>query len=252
MSRTEDNLHHPRVALVTGAARRIGESIADNLHAAGIDVAIHCRNSRAEAQSVAERLNSRRDDSAAIFCCDLVESGAAAGLVDAVIEWRGRLDILVNNASSFYPTPLGTISEDNWNDLLGSNLKAPLFLSQAAMQPLREANGNIINIVDIHAKKPLRDHSVYCAAKAGLIMLTRSLARELAPEVRVNGVAPGAIAWPEHGMSQTVKDHILGEIPLGHAGNPTDIAAMVRFLALDATYVTGEIIAVDGGRSVGW
>ena len=252
MSRAEDNLSSPRVALVTGAARRIGEAIAGSFHDAGLDVAIHCRSSQTEAQAVADRLNVRRDDSAAVFCGDLADSGAPAALLESVVGWRGRLDVLVNNASTFYPTPLGTISEDDWHDLLGSNLKAPLFLSQAATQALREANGNIVNIVDIHAKKPLRDHSVYCAAKAGLIMLTRSLAKELAPEVRVNGVAPGAIAWPEQGMSQAVKEHILGEIPLGRSGNPHDIATMVRFLALEATYVTGEIVAVDGGRSVGW
>lgn len=252
MSRNEDYPPRPGVALVTGAARRIGQAISETLHAAGLDVAIHCRNSRHEANAVADRLNQRRGDSAKVFCCDLTETGKPAELADSVAGWHGRLDVLVNNASSFYPTPLGRISEDNWNDLLGSNLKAPLFLSQAAVPALRSTEGSIVNIVDIHAKKPLRDHAVYCAAKAGLIMLTRSLAKDLAPEIRVNGVAPGAIAWPESGMSQSVKDHILGEIPLGRSGDPADIATTVRFLALEATYITGEIISVDGGRSVGW
>ena len=222
------------------------------MHAAGLDVAIHCRTSQSEARAVAERLNARRENSARVFCCDLVEPDRPAGLADSVLDWRGRLDVLVNNASSFFPTPVGRITEDDWNNLLGSNLKAPLFLAQAAMPALQVTKGNIVNIVDIHAKKPLRDHAVYCAAKAGLIMLTRSLAKELAPDIRVNAVAPGAIAWPAHGMSQKIKDHILREIPLGRSGDPGDIATTVRFLALEATYVSGEIIAVDGGRSAGW
>jgi pteridine reductase len=158
----------------------------------------------------------------------------------------------VNNASTFYPTPLGEIDEKSWKDLVGSNLKAPLFLSQAAAPHLLDAHGGIVNIVDIHAKRPLRDHHVYGAAKAGLAMLTRSLARDLAPHVRVNGVSPGAIAWPEDGMTEDVKKKILDQVPLGRTGDPTDIANAVLFLLRDATYSTGQIIAIDGGRSVGW
>jgi pteridine reductase len=173
-------------------------------------------------------------------------------MVQQVLERTGRLDVLVNNASNFYPTRLGSITEEHWHDLIDSNLKAPLFLSQAALTPLREARGSIINIVDVHARRPLRDHPVYGAAKAGLAMLTRSLAKDLGPEIRVNGVAPGAILWPESGMSEELRRSIIRQTALKRAGEPEDIAAAVLFLVRDAPYVTGEIIAVDGGRSVGW
>ncbi|HEU4616730.1 MAG TPA: SDR family oxidoreductase, partial [Gammaproteobacteria bacterium] len=163
-----------------------------------------------------------------------------------------RLDVLVNNASSFYPTPLESISDEQWHDLIDSNLKAPLFLSQAALPHLKQARGVIINIVDIHARRPLRNYVVYGAAKAGLAMLTRSLAKDLAPEIRVNGVAPGAILWPEAGMSEKTQQHIVREIPLKRTGEPEDIASAVLYLVRDATYVTGQILAVDGGRSIGW
>lgn len=241
-----------RIALVTGAARRIGAAIAETLHEHGAKVAIHYRGSQAEAEALSATLNSRRADSARIFECDLADVGAPAALVGDVVGWAGGLDILVNNASSFYPTPLGSITEEQWTDLVDSNLKAPLFLSQAAIPQLRANNGVIVNIIDIHAIKPLKDHAVYGAAKAGLAMLTRSMARELAPDIRVNGVAPGAIMWPERGMTDEIKEKILGEIPLGRAGEPSDIANAVLFLVRDATYTTGQIIAIDGGRSVGW
>jgi pteridine reductase len=169
-----------------------------------------------------------------------------------VIAWRGKLDILVNNASSFYPTPPGEITEEQWDDLIGTNLKAPLFLSQALLPALRETHGVIINIVDVHSQRPLRNHTVYGPAKAGLAMLTRSLAKDLAPEIRVNGVSPGAILWPESDMSDDAKDAIVEQIPLGRAGTPEDIASAVLFLASEASYVTGQIIAIDGGRSIGW
>jgi pteridine reductase len=240
------------VALVTGAARRIGAAIARALHGSGMRVAIHCRNSTREARELQQQLNAARPGTAEVFASDLVEAGNPEALIAAVHGWAGRLDVLVNNASTFYPTPLGEISEANWTDLVGSNLKAPMFLAQAARQLLASSRGSIINIVDIHAKKPLRHHHVYGAAKAGLIMLTLSLARDMAPEVRVNGIAPGAIAWPESGMTQSVKEHILSEIPLGRAGEPSDIARTVLFLAHEAPYVTGQILAVDGGRSIGW
>ncbi len=240
------------VALITGAARRIGAAIARTLHAQGADVAIHYRGSDDAANAVAKELNAKRADSAATFAADLTDLESLNGLVDAVRTWRNRLDILVNNASSFYPTPVGMITEDQWDDLIGTNLKAPLFLSQAALPALREAGGVIINIVDVHARRPLKNHTVYGPAKAGLAMLTRSLAKDLAPEVRVNGVSPGAILWPENGMSDTTKDAILEQVPLGRPGTPEDVASAVLFLAKDASYVTGQIIAIDGGRSIGW
>ena len=241
-----------RVALVTGAARRIGAATATTLHDNGMNVAIHYRGSAAEANALCDRLSSRRPDSAACFQADLLEPGAPTHLVAQVIEWGGGLDVLVNNASTFYPTPLGTIGEDAWQDLVGSNLKAPLFLSQAAAPALVESGGNIVNIVDIHARRPLRDHHVYGAAKSGLVMLTKSLAKDLAPDVRVNGVSPGAIMWPETGLSDNAQQAILEQVPLARAGKPEDIAGCVLYLLRDAPYVTGQIIAVDGGRSIGW
>jgi pteridine reductase len=240
------------VALITGAARRIGAAIARTLHAQGADVAIHYRGSAEEAADLTDELNSQRADSATSYAADLTDMAGLNTLVEDVVAWRSRLDILVNNASSFYPTPVGEITEDQWDDLIGTNLKAPLFLSQAAVPSLREARGVIINIVDVHSQRPLRDHTVYGPSKAGLAMLTRSLAKDLAPEVRVNGVSPGAILWPENGMSGATKDAILEQVPLGRPGTPDDVANAVLFLAKDADYVTGQIIAIDGGRSIGW
>ncbi|MDX1481776.1 MAG: pteridine reductase [Woeseiaceae bacterium] len=241
-----------RTALVTGSARRIGAAIARSLHAAGAKVAIHYRSSESDAAALRDDLNRRRADSAATFRADLADEDRIPALVDAVVAWGNSLDVLVNNASSFYPTPLGSITEKEWNDLVGSNFRAPLFLSQAAHPHLRDGGGSIVNIVDIHARRPLRDHAVYGSAKAALVMLTRSLAKDLAPEVRVNGVAPGAILWPEDGMSDDARASILRQIPLGRTGDPADIANCVLWLVRDATYVTGQIIAVDGGRSIGW
>jgi len=241
-----------RVALITGAARRIGASIARTLHAQGADVAIHYRESGEAANAVAADLNAIRADSAETFAADLTDLASLNTLVDDVRAWRSRLDILVNNASSFYPTPVGEITEDQWDDLIGTNLKAPLFLSQAALPALRKARGVIINIVDVHSQRPLRNHTVYGPAKAGLAMLTRSLAKDLAPEVRVNGVSPGAILWPENGMSGATRDAILEQVPLERPGTPDDVANAVLFLAKDADYVTGQIIVIDGGRSIGW
>jgi pteridine reductase len=239
-------------ALVTGASRRIGAAIARRLHAAGMRVAIHYRGSQGDALKLCSELNALRADSAAVFQADLIAAATPAELVGSVIDWSGSLAVLVNNASTFYPTPLGEIDEANWTDLVGSNLKAPLFLAQAAAPHLRSANGCIVNIIDIHARRPLKDHHVYGAAKAGLVMLTRSLARALAPEVRVNGVAPGAIAWPEDGMTDEIKEIILEQVPLGRSGDPADIANAVLFLVCEASYSTGQVIAIDGGRSVGW
>jgi len=241
-----------KVALVTGAAKRIGAEICETLHAEGANVVIHYRSSADEATKLAARLNSVRSNSAFTFGADLIKSENCVKLIRDVVKQSGRLDVLVNNASSFYPTPLGNITEDSWLDLMGSNLKAPLFLSQAAAPQLRKTQGNIVNIVDIHARRPLRDHHVYGAAKAGLAMLTQSLAKDLAPEVRVNGVAPGAIAWPESGLPETAKKSILEQIPLDRTGEPADIANAVLFLVRDADFVTGQIVPIDGGRSIGW
>ncbi len=244
--------HQAPVALVTGAARRVGAEIARTLHAAGSTVALHYRSASAEAQALADALNSERPGSAWTVRADLARDGEPEALVEAVLARHGRLDALVNNASSFFATPLGRIGLDAWNDLIGSNLKGPLFLSQAAAPALRAARGAIVNIVDIHADRPLRGYPLYSVAKAGLAGLTRALALELAPEVRVNGVAPGVIEWPEDPgqFPPAERAAILAATPLGRRGDASDIARTVRFLILDAPYVTGQIIAVDGGRSV--
>jgi pteridine reductase len=239
-------------ALVTGGAKRIGAAIVGALHDAGANVVVHYFTSAAPADALAAELNERRADSAFTVGADLRRIEALEALVGETVGRGGRLDVLVNNASTFYPTKLGAVTEEEWHDLIDSNLKAPLFLSQAALPHLRAARGAIVNIVDIHSQRPLRHHPVYGPAKAGLAMLTRSLAKDLAPDVRVNGVSPGAILWPESGMPEKIQASILREIPLGRAGDPSDIANTVLFLVRDAPYVTGQIIAVDGGRSIGW
>lgn len=239
-------------ALITGAGKRVGAAIARALHGAGAGVAIHYRSSGAPAESLARELNSLRPGSAITVAGDLLDTAAVPGIVAAMVAKTGRLDILVNNASSFYPTPLGTLTADQWDDLMGTNLKAPLFLAQAALPRLRESRGVIINLIDIHAIRPLKDHPVYGAAKAGLSFVTKALARDLAPDIRVNGVAPGAVLWPEEGASEKLKEVVLRQVPLKRAGEPEDIAACVLFLVRDAPYITGQVIAVDGGRSAGW
>jgi len=242
-----------RWALVTGAAKRIGAVIARTLHAAGANVAIHYNRSAAEADELAAELLRARPKSAFTIGADLSDIPAVERMAAQVLERTdAQLDVLVNNASNFYPTPIGTITLEQWDDLFGSNLKAPLFLSQALVPALRAARGVIVNIVDVHAQRPLRDHPVYGPAKAGLAMLTRSLAKDLGPDVRVNGVSPGAILWPDEGMSDGLRAAIIKQTALKRAGTPEDIAAAVLFLVRDAPYVTGQIIAVDGGRSVGW
>ncbi len=241
-----------KVILVTGAARRIGAAIVTCLHENGARVAIHYGSSTDDAKQLAAGLNRVRENSAMTIQADLQVIAALPGLINSVVSWGGHLDGLVNNASRFYATPVGSITEEHWDELLGSNLKAPLFLSQAAAPQLRKNGGAIINIVDIHSQRPLRDHAVYGPAKAGLAMLTRSLAKDLAPDVRVNGVSPGAILWPEDGMTESVQQSILQQVPLQRAGDAQDIAACVLYLLRDAVYVTGQVIAVDGGRSIGW
>jgi pteridine reductase len=239
-----------KVALVTGAARRVGAAIARELHAAGAAVVLHYRGSDAEAAQLETELNAVRPASALRVKLDLLAPGAEAALVDAALARFQRIDCLVNNASTFYPTALGAIDARQWDELVGANLRAPLFLAQAAAPALRAARGAIVNIVDIHAERPLKGYPVYSIAKAGLAGLTRSLAIELAPEVRVNGVAPGAIAWPEDGQFDPAeRARILATTPLARIGSPDEIARAVRFLA-GAAFVSGQILAIDGGRSV--
>lgn len=236
------------VALVTGAARRVGAEIARELHRAGMSVAVHCRHSRDEAERLCETFEIARPGSALVVAADLVEPGAAAAVVGAVGARWGRLDALVNNASSFYPTPVGKVTDAEWRDLVGSNLAAPFFLAQAASSLLRSARGSIVNLADVHGHRPLARHPVYSAAKAGLLMLTRALALELGPEVRVNSISPGVVLWPEG--EPAAKPWIIEHTALERAGEPHDVARAVLFLVRDAPYVTGQDLAVDGGRLV--
>ncbi len=238
------------VALVTGAGRRIGAAIATALHGRGCEVLLHYRGSEPETAALAASLNDQRPGSAHTVQGDLSAPDGPERIAAQARKFATRLDVLVNNASRFYPTPVGDVSGDTWKDLMGSNLRGPFFLSQALLPELRESRGAIVNIVDIHAERPMRGHAVYCMAKAGLVMMTRSLARELGPEIRVNAVAPGAILWPEDEPSEEVKESILGRTALQRLGAPADIAGAVAYLALDAPYVTGQVLAVDGGRSL--
>jgi pteridine reductase len=239
-----------RLALITGGARRVGAAIVREMHAAGACVLIHYHGSDVAARALMEDLNRARPGSAAVHCENLLDPDAAGGLVAAALREFGRIDILVNNASTFYATPVGETTTAQWDDLLGTNLKAPFFLAQAAAPSLRTQRGVIINIVDIHALRPLKRHPVYSIAKAGLAMLTRSLARELGPDIRVNGIAPGPVLWPEEVMDETLKQEIIEKTALKRHGTPQDVARAALFLAKDAPYITGQIIAVDGGRSI--
>lgn len=241
-----------KVALVTGAAKRIGAEIARQLHNHGFNLIIHFNRSITDAQELIEELNTSRPNSAISIQADLNNIEEVMRLAQqAQAHWQ-RLDLLINNASSFYPTPLGDTLEQDWDNLIGSNLKAPYFLAQALIKPLHAAEGCIINIADIYASKPLKNHSVYCIAKAGNLMLTKSLAQELAPEVRVNGIAPGAILWPEQEdkLSDDDKELMLTKIPLQQRGQAEDIAKAILFLVNDAPYITGHVMAIDGGRSL--
>lgn len=238
------------VILITGAARRVGAAIARTLHGAGADVVLHYRSATGAAESLAAELNAARPASVLCVRGDLAHDGEPARIAADTLAAFGRLDGLVNNASSFFPTVLGEIDEAAWSDLIGSNLKGPLFLTQALAPALRERGGAIVNILDIHAERPLAGYALYCAAKAGLLGLTRALAVELAPQVRVNGVSPGPIEWPEDGQfPPPEREAIVSDTLLGREGRPEDIAGAVRYLLLDAPYVTGQILAVDGGRS---
>jgi pteridine reductase len=240
-----------KVVLVTGAARRVGAAIARRMHEHGASVLLHHRGAEKEAASLEGELNAIRAGSVRRIKADLLAHSAPELLVRTAVERFGRLDVLVNNASSFFPTALGEIEDKGWEELMGANVKAPLLLSQAAAPELAKARGAIINIVDIHADRPLKGYIVYTIAKAALAAMTRSLAMELAPDVRVNGVSPGAIAWPEDGQfPPETRKHIIDDTLLKRLGDPEDIARAVYFLAADAPYVTGQVIAVDGGRSI--
>ncbi|MHB0985350.1 MAG: pteridine reductase [Sulfuricella sp.] len=240
-----------KVVLISGGAKRVGAAICRRLHGEGANLMIHYRSSAAEAEALRDELNRQRPDSAALVQGDLHDIDRLPDLVAATIRRFGRLDVLINNASSFYPTMVGEIAEKDWHDLVGTNLKAPLFLSQAAARALRHHHGCIVNITDIHAERPMKSYVVYSIAKAGLVGLTKSLAHELGPEVRVNAVAPGPIMWPEEDptFDDQERRRIVAHTLLKRDGSPDDIARAVLFLVKDAPYVTGVILPVDGGRS---
>lgn len=238
------------VALITGAAKRVGATIARTLHAAGYDLVLHYRHSRDEMETLCAELDAARPASVVSIAADLADVDTLPRLVDAGTARFGRLDALVNNASSFFATPIGTITAAQWDELFASNARAPLFLAQAAAPALRATHGAIVNIVDIYAQRPLARHPVYSMAKAALAMMTLALAKELGPDVRVNGVAPGAVLWPDAGKSYADRDELIARTPLQRAGAPEDVAAAVLFLLRDATFTTGQILAVDGGRSL--
>ena len=241
-----------KIVLITGGARRVGAAICRNLHSHGASIMVHYRSSAKEARALQAELNLKRADSVALIQSDLLNLSMLPNLVGDTVKRFGRLDVVINNASSFFPTVVGEINNKAWDDLIGTNLKAPLFLLQAAAAQLKKNHGCIVNIVDIHAERPMKNYVVYSTAKAGLVNLTRSLARELAPEVRVNGVAPGAIIWPEDEAwsDELSRQRIINSTLLKRVGDPDDIAKAVYFLIADAPYITGQIIAVDGGRSI--
>ena len=240
-----------KTVLITGGARRVGAAICRRLHASGANLMVHYRSSAGEARLLQAELNQTRPGSVALIQADLLELAKLPSLVAETVATFGRLDGLVNNASSFFPTPVGEITLEHWNDLIGTNLRSPLFLAQAAAPALRKTQGAIVNITDIHAERPLKSYVVYSVAKAGLAALTRSLARELGPEVRVNGVAPGPVLWPEDdSFDELARQRVISHTLLKRAGEPEDVAAAVFYLVADAPFVTGQIITVDGGRSV--
>ena len=241
---------NPPVALVTGSARRVGAASVRRLHAVGYDVVIHHRNSGADAMALQASLERDRPGSTLVLQADLAQFDRIPEIIAMTIGRFGRLDALVNNASAFYPTPVGTTTPAAWDDLFASNARAPFFLSQAAAPHLQARAGAIVNMVDIYAEKPLRGHTVYAMAKAALVMMTQSLALELAPGVRVNGVAPGAVLWPENGKSDADKAALIQAMPLRRLGTPEDVAEAVRWLLMDARYTTGQVLNVDGGRSL--
>lgn len=236
--------------LITGAAKRIGAACARLLHDQGCNVLLHYKSSQQEAVQLCDELNQKRPDSAKAIQGNLLDMEELETVAELALSSWGGVDVLINNASSFYPTPIANISEDQWDELLGSNLKAPFFLVKALSDSLAERQGCVINIVDIHAERGLPGYPVYSIAKAGLVAMTKILAKELAPTIRVNAVAPGAILWPESGLSENNKDEILQRVPLARCGSPEDIAKAVLYLVKDADYVTGQILTVDGGRTL--
>lgn len=242
--------HERPVALITGAGKRVGAVIARTLHAAGYDLALHYRRSATEAELLAASLERQRSGSTYTVQAELADLDVLPDVVQRVLSRYGRLDALVNNASAFYPTPVGTATPAQWNELFASNAQAPFFLAQAAVPALREARGAIVNLVDIYAERPLAQHPLYCMAKAALAAMTRSLALDLGPDVRVNGVAPGAVMWPSDGKPYDDQQAMLARTPLQRAGSPEDVAGAVLWLLRDAPFVTGQIIRVDGGRTL--
>ena len=241
-----------KIVLITGGAKRVGASICRLLHANGANLMIHYRSSVNEARALQAELNLQRPNSVAIIQADLLNLSVLPSLVQETIKHFGKIDVLINNASSYYPTEIGDIQEEQWQDLMGSNLKAPLFLSQAAAVELRKQQGCIINITDMHVERPKKGYIVYSVAKAGLVTLTKSLAHELSPEVRVNAVAPGPVMWPEDNpqFDELYRQRVISQTLLKRIGEPNDIAKAVKFLIQDAPFITGQIIAVDGGRSL--
>ena len=238
------------VALVTGGARRIGAAIARALHGSGYDLALHYRSSEDEALALKAELETRRPHSVLLLPGELGAPGVPEALVSSLLAHFGRLDGLVNNASAFFPTPIGEATAAQWEELFASNARAPFFLSQSAVPALRKARGAIVNLIDIHAERGLREHTPYVMAKSALAAMTRSLALELGPEIRVNGVAPGAVLWPEQGKPESDKQAMLRATPLARAGSAEEIAEAVRWLLRDASYCTGQVLRVDGGRSI--
>lgn len=238
-----------KTALITGAAQRIGAAIARHLHANNMNIVIHYRQSESEAEILVKELNQIRNNSALSVEADLCDAGNYQNTIERAFDFKNNLDVLINNASSFIPTPLDTVDNEQWNELISVNMQAPFFLSKYAVPFLQPARGCIINITDIYGDSPLKGRSVYSAAKAGLIMLTKSLAQELAPEIRVNGISPGAILWPKD-KSSTEQENILSQIPLNRTGEPSDIANAVHFLIEKADYMTGQILNIDGGRTL--
>ena len=238
-----------RTVLITGAAKNIGATIAKELHSSGMKIIIHYNRSQKEATKLVDELNDLRENSAIKIQADLKKKECYSMLINAALDFTGKIDVLINNASAFYPTPLNDINEKKWNELININLKAPLFISKLAAESLKENNGCIINITDIHASNPLINHAIYCISKAGLIILTKSLAKELAPNIRVNAISPGAITWPDV-MDSKTKENIINQTVLKKMGNAEDIAKTVIFLIEDASYITGQILNVDGGKTL--
>lgn len=238
------------VALITGAGRRVGAVIARTLHAAGYDVALHYRHSIDQARTLADDLEQQRAGSTLLLQAELAELSHLPAMIEQLLAHYGRLDALINNASAFYSTPLGSATPQQWDELFASNAQAPFFLSQAAIPSLRKSCGGIINLLDIYAERPLADHPLYCMAKAALMAMTRSLALDLGPDIRVNGVAPGAVLWPSDGKGSNDKQAMIQRTPLQRAGTPDDVAGAVLWLLRDAPFVTGQIIRVDGGRTL--